>query len=129
MRAALILAALTWLGSCRDETVTAYGGDVAIWRLESVDGTPYSARATLGFAQEGKLTGEAPCNSFSGTQTAPYPWFAAKDLITTRRTCPDLAAETLFFSALAEMTLVEVAGEVLILSNDLGREMVFHAGA
>ncbi|MBC7178797.1 MAG: META domain-containing protein, partial [Roseovarius sp.] len=39
-----------------------------------------------------------------------------------------LAEEALYLTALAEMTLVEVLGDVMILSNDAGREMVFRAG-
>ncbi|SEL94637.1 heat shock protein HslJ [Roseovarius azorensis] len=128
MRAALILAVMSLLGYCKDETVRAYGGDAAVWHLQSIDGVPYPVRATLRFPEEGRLSGEAPCNLYSGTQTAPYPWFAAEEVTTTRHTCPALDAETRYFRALAEMTLVEVAGEVLILSNDKGREMVFRAG-
>jgi heat shock protein HslJ len=56
---------------------------------------------------------------------APYPWFEAGDIAVTRRACPDLAAETAFFDALADMTLAEVAGDALILSTPDGREMVF----
>ena len=128
MRLVQIFAAMSLLGYCKDETVRAYGGDAAVWHLQSIDGAPYPLRATLRFPEEGRLTGEAPCNLYSGTQTAPYPWFAAKEVTTTHRTCPDLDAETSYFHALAEMTLVEVAGEVLILSNVKGREMVFRAG-
>lgn len=127
MRAALVIAALSLLGHCRDETVTGHGGAGTLWRLESIDGTPFPARATLAFPEEGSLAGEAPCNRYSGLQEAPYPWFAARRIVSTRRACPDLASETLYFAALAEMTLVEIAGPVLILSNDGGREMVFHA--
>lgn len=125
MRLALILAALSLPGACRDETVRAHGGDAGLWQLQSIDGAPFAARATLGFPTRGRIEGDAPCNSYGAQQTAPYPWFAVEALSASRRTCPDLAAETLYFSALEAMTLVEVAGTVLILSNDTGREMVF----
>lgn len=125
MRLALILAALSLPGACRDESVRAHGGDAGVWHLQSIDGAPFVARATLSFPAKGRISGEAPCNSYSAQQTAPYPWFTAEKLSTTRLTCPDLAAETTFLRALEAMTLVEVAGPVLILSNDEGREMVF----
>lgn len=125
MRLALMVAALSLPGACRDETVRAHGGDAGVWHLQSIDGAPFVARATLGFPARGRISGEAPCNSYSAQQTAPYPWFKAEKLSTTRLTCPDLAAETAFLRALEAMTLVEVAGAVLILSNDGGREMVF----
>jgi heat shock protein HslJ len=127
MRLALIVAALSLPGACRDETVRAHGGDANLWHLQSIDGAPFVAQATLEFPAPGQIAGEAPCNSYSAQQTAPYPWFSAEKLTTTRRTCPDLAAETSFLRALEAMTLVEVAGAVLILSNDAGREMVFEA--
>jgi heat shock protein HslJ len=41
--------------------------------------------------------------------------------------CPDLAAESQYLTALGEMTLAEVSGPTLILSNDAGRSMVFTA--
>ena len=59
--------------------------------------------------------------------TTPYPWFGATQVASTKMACPDLAAETKFFEALAAMTLSEVLGGVMILSNDKGREMVFKA--
>ena len=128
--AALILAALAvWWVQFKpgDETLAAYGAAQANWRLVEIDGQPFAARATLGFADEGALSGQAPCNAYSGAQSAPYPWFTAENIVTTRMACADLAAETVYFEALAAMTLSEVAGETLILSNDAGREMVFKA--
>ena len=41
--------------------------------------------------------------------------------------CDSLSAETVFFTALGDMTLAEVVGDTLILSNDKGREMVFQS--
>ena len=128
MRLVLAVMALSVLGYCKDETVTGYGGAEAVWHLESLDGAAFPARATLMFPAEGELAGEAPCNTYSGRQTVPYPWFAAEAVAATKRACPKLAEEALYLTALAEMTLVEVLGGVMILSNDAGREMVFRAG-
>ncbi|MDA3858075.1 MAG: META domain-containing protein [Roseovarius sp.] len=127
MRLVLLLSVLSMFGACKDETVTGYGGDDAIWTLQSLDGRPFGARATLIFPEEGQIAGQAPCNSYSGQQTAPYPWFATTGIAATKRACPDLDAETRYLRALAEMTLVEVVGDILILSNDTGREMIFSA--
>lgn len=128
MRTALLLIAMSILGSCKDETVSGHGGAGAAWALESIDGTPFPARATLSFPEEGTLAGEAPCNRYSGAQTLPYPWFRVKALVATKRACADLEAETRYLRALEEMTLVEVAGDTLLLTNEAGREMVFRAG-
>ncbi|WP_297773196.1 META domain-containing protein [uncultured Roseovarius sp.] len=128
MRTVLLLIGMSILGHCKDETVSGHGGATATWTLQSIDGTPFTARATLSFPKEGTLVGEAPCNRYSGAQTLPYPWFRAEALVATKRACPDLEAETRYLRALAEMTLVEVAGDTLLLTNDAGREMVFRAG-
>lgn len=128
MRAALLLIAMSLIGYCKDETVSGHGGQTGGWVLYSLDGTPFEARATLTFPEEGVITGEAPCNRYSAQQTVPYPWFSAERIVSTKRACPDFAAETRYLRALSEMTLSEVAADTLILSNDAGREMVFRAG-
>jgi len=129
-RLAGLLTALAALWNCTgDETVSGYGAAGTTWRLVELDGARFPARATLTFPEEGRIAGDGPCNAFTADQTAPYPWFDAERIAATRRACPDLDAEAAFFSALEAMTLAEVAGDVLILSNDTGRQMVFNAAA
>lgn len=123
-----IVVALLLLAACRgDETVTAYGGAGQVWALSELDGAAFAATATLHFPKPGRIAGDTPCNAYSGAMTAPYPWFQATGIAATRRVCPDLAAEAAFLSALAAMTQSEVSGDVLILRDDAGREMVFRA--
>jgi heat shock protein HslJ len=126
---AAALAMLT-LGACSlDETVAAYGGADRVWVLESLNGTPFAYRATLEFSEGGQIRGQAPCNAYFGTQTAPYPWFMLEDVGATRMACPDIAAEDAFFAALDVMSQSEVSGNTLRLANDDGEEMVFRAEA
>ncbi len=113
--------------ACKDETLSGYADPKAVYVLAEIGGLAYPARATLSFPKAGGIAGEAPCNSYSGALTVPLPWFGVEALAATRRACPELAAEGAFFAALQAMTLAEVAGEVLILSDDAGREMVFEA--
>ena len=127
MRHALLLATLCLTACIGDETVAGYGGADRIWILEELDGAPFTARATLHFPETGMIAGEAPCNRYSGVMTTPYPWFAATRVVSTRMACADLDAEAKFLDALADMNLSEVLGDVMILSNDAGREMVFKA--
>ena len=127
IRAAMIVSAFFGLWSCGDETLSGYGATGVVWQWAELDGQSVAARATLIFPEEGRIEGEAPCNRFSGVQTVPYPWFKAERIAATKRACPDLAAEAAFLEALSEMTLAELAGDVLILRNDAGREMVFRA--
>ncbi len=127
MRAGLGLTALLGLFSCGDETLSGYGATDKTWVLTEIDGTAFEARAVLTFPEEGRIQGQAPCNTFSGSQTVPYPWFKAEGIAVTRMACPELEAEAAFFEALQAMTLAEVGVDTLFLSNDDGRKMVFHA--
>jgi heat shock protein HslJ len=120
-----LIAATALLAACRNETLTGYGAADKTWILSTLNQEPFAARATLSFPEAGKLSGQAPCNSYQGEQTAPYPWFQADALITTRMICPDQPAEDIYLQTLAEMTEAEVAGDVLILRNEAGLEMVF----
>lgn len=116
------------LSQCnKDETIAAYGAADQVWTLVELDGSAFTARATLTFPEPGKIAGQAPCNSYHGKMDAPYPWFDAEQMITTRMACPDLQAETAFMAALSEMSLSEVSGDTMILTNDAGREMLFKA--
>ncbi|SPH16599.1 hypothetical protein DEA8626_00109 [Defluviimonas aquaemixtae] len=126
----LCLALSATLGACAgDETLSGHGAREGTWRLSELDGAAFEARATLGFPAPGRISGDGPCNAFNGTQGAPYPWFQAEMLLSTRRACPDLQAENAYFRALTEMTLAEVQDDILILSNTDGREMVFQREA
>ncbi len=129
MRAfAFSLCAVLTLGACKsDETISGHGGAGQVWTLQEIDDQAFTAQATLEFPEEGKISGQGPCNRFTTTQSVPYPWFEAGPIMATKMACRDLAAEQMFFSALAEMTLSEVANGTLILGNDAGREMIFTA--
>lgn len=123
-RAAVLL--ILGLNACQpDETLARYAGEGSTWQLVEIGGEQANADTTLGFPEPGRMAGQAPCNSYGATITAPYPWFELGGLAVTRRACPDLPAETAYFDALTKMTLSEVSGDVLILSNDDGVELVF----
>lgn len=127
LRLALLLSPLL-LSQCKaDETVAKYGGAGHVWTLTEIDGTPFTARATLTFPERGKVAGQAPCNSYTGVMVTPYPWFDLGQVATTRMACPDMASEAMFFETIGQMTLAEVSGNVLILSTAEGRQMVFKA--
>jgi heat shock protein HslJ len=111
----------------KDESVSGYAVPEAIYVLQELDAAAFTAGASLQFPGRGQVTGKGPCNGFRATQTLPYPWIEIQDLVATKRACPDLAAEATYFAALQAMTLAEVLGPVLILSNDDGRKMVFRA--
>lgn len=125
----LALTLLSFIPACQaDETLRAYGAADQLWVLTEIDGQPFLASATLTFPDEGTIAGNAPCNGYSASMSVPYPWFEVGPILSSKRACPSLAAETEFFDALESMTLSEVLGDVLILSTVEGRKMVFKAG-
>ncbi len=112
------------MAACRgDETISGHSDPNITWELVGFPGGTLPA-ATISFPKEGVVLGQGPCNAFRGTQTAPYPWIDIGDVTSTRRACPELASEAVFHQALAAANLVEVSGDVLILTGPAG-EMVF----
>lgn len=127
MRLILTLPLLALFQCDKDESVAAYGAADQTWVLQEIDGQSFEASALLQFPEEGKIAGNAPCNSYSGILNAPYPWFEIQDLSATRAACAGLEAEGFYFAALMAMTQSEVSGDVLVLRNEDGHEMVFKA--
>jgi len=128
LTALALLIGLATLPACQaDDPPDRGAGPEKTWVLQDIDGKPFPARATLEFPEAGRLAGTAPCNRYFGTRALPYPNFDAKGIGATKRACPDLAAEGLFFAALEKMTRVEISGDTLVLSADTGAEMRFTA--
>lgn len=125
----LLFTALLYVcvGCGPDETISGYADPQAIYVLKSVDGAAFEATADIAFPEEGTVIGNGPCNSFRASQSAPYPWFDLGPIAATRRACPDLAQEQTYFEALETVTLVEVSGTALLLTNTDGAELVFHS--
>ncbi|WP_187429083.1 hypothetical protein ROLI_004840 [Roseobacter fucihabitans] len=124
---ALVAAVFILTGCQGDETVRAYGAADRTWRLVELDNASVIYDATLTFPETGQIAGKAPCNAYGATMAVPYPWFEAGPIAATRLACPDLDAEIAYFTALTQMSLSEVLGDTLLLSNDEGRIMVFKA--
>lgn len=124
----MLLALLGLLAACGpDETISGFLDPGETWQLRELDGAPWTERAALSFPGPGRVTGQGPCNSFTAAQSAPYPWIDIGPVAATRRACPELAAEARFFAALGAMAVAEVSGDVLLLTGEEGREMVFQA--
>lgn len=116
------------LSACAgDESISGFADPQAEYELVQLDGATFNATATIVFPHAGDVVGRAPCNRYFATQTLPYPWFNLDGIGATRIACPDLPLETVFLAALEDMTLAEVLGNTLILTNGDGRKMVFVA--
>lgn len=70
------------------------------YRLTTLNGTPFTATATLVFGADGTLSGQAPCNRWFARQTATLPSFAIEGIGATKMACPDLDAESRYLNAL-----------------------------
>lgn len=117
----LIMAAVLLVTACaRDETIYSYGGAGPGWQVDTLNGAPFAATATLTFDANGGVRGFAPCNTFRTKQTVPYPWIAFDPIIATKRACPDLDQETALFRVLEKVTLGIIRDDILTLSNDDG---------
>ena len=128
MRAALHAFALMplLLAACQqDESIAVFVPAGSVWQLAELAGAPFAGRAEISFGPHGKVRGRAPCNSFRARQIAPYPWVEITDLVTARTTCDQIGQERAFLAALGQAAFAEVAGDVLILTSEEGREMVF----
>ncbi len=124
IRSALII--LFTLTTCsKDETVSGQTDTTDVWVLTELGNSPVTPRITLEFPEQGRITGQGPCNKYSGSQTVPMPWFEVKGLAATKMACPDLKLETRYFDLLQEMATAEVAGNTLILQSDDGRMLVY----
>lgn len=121
-----LLALLLPLAAClRDETISAHVTPEETFRLVSLEGAPVEPRVTIAFPARGQVVGEGPCNRYRARQTAPMPWFEIGAIAVTRRSCPELALEARYLSALGEMTLEERFADVLLLSDDAGRTLEY----
>jgi heat shock protein HslJ len=93
--------------------------------LAYLDDGPFAPLATLRFVGPDRIEGQAPCNRYSAGITAPLPAFATSSIVATELACDALAAEAVFFDALALMTTAEITGDTLTLRSPTGRTMVF----
>jgi heat shock protein HslJ len=120
MRLLLALALLATPAMADNTTPTT-------WRLTSLNGEAFSARATMVFLSDGTLQGEGPCNSFGGQLSALPPAWALGPVRSTRMACDALQAEAAFFTALSAMTAATETADTLTLTAPDGSSMVFSA--
>lgn len=123
----ILILPMLFAACLQDETISGYVDRTRVFALAELNGAPFPARAAISFPQRGQITGQGPCNAYSASQSAPMPWFQAGPIVATERACPDLPQEAVFFASLSRMSLIETLGDVLILRNDVGEEMLFRA--
>lgn len=126
MRFAFAILTILALTACKkDESISAFVAPDSVWTLTTLDGQVFAARATITFPSPGEIAGQAPCNSYSSSQSAPYPWFEIGPVAATKMACAEGQQERAFFAALSKAAFAEVSGDTLILSDEAGAEMLF----
>jgi heat shock protein HslJ len=98
------------------------------WQLLAIDGVvlDMTVSASLRIEEDGRIGGEAPCNSWSAQNGADLPALSLKAIRATRMACDKLAEEKVFFDTLSAMTEVALDGDKnLVLTGPDGRSMEF----
>ncbi|MBE2276878.1 MAG: META domain-containing protein [Rhodobacteraceae bacterium] len=121
----LTLTAAMALTACVTRTAGADEIASGEWFLLALDGTRFSAEASLAFDAAGGVHGKAPCNRYSGPNGATLPAVDLSRLASTRMACPALAEENLYLQALAVMTAAELRDGHLLLTGPDGRRAEF----
>jgi heat shock protein HslJ len=125
MKPVLLILCLLLAACQTDETVSGQTTAGDIWVLIRIEDVPVDPRITIQFPEEGRVAGQAPCNSYSGAQTAPLPWIDIGPLAVTRRACPHLDLETTYFQSLDKMAFVETLGDTMLMTAEDGTELEF----
>lgn len=116
------------------QTLNGCGGDPAsllqgpAWNVVTVGGTPVvaSSRATLAFGTDGRISGNASCNRFTGAYTLTGEGLSVSDLAGSRMMCdaPLMEQERRFLDALAGVRGFSIAADgTLLLQAGDGRDV------
>jgi heat shock protein HslJ len=124
----LILACIA-LSACvstggADETALAPDFTKMDWRLVEVDGKAPGYEATLNLGEQGRITGQAPCNRYFADLTREGDRFTPGMIGVTRMACFQIKGEAEYFTALQGVTTQKLQPGRLTLSGG-GHELVF----
>lgn len=95
------------------------------WRLVSLNGSVFTAQATLDLRDPEQASGQAPCNRWFAARGGVLPALTFGPVGATRMACPDLQAETTYLTALSQVAAVALADGNLVLTGADGMRMEF----
>ncbi len=122
MRRLALILSLTLPLACAAQTRPVEGP--GIWRLIALNGAQPSGPITL-VIEEGRISGEAPCNRYSGTLAVEGDSFLPGPVAATKRACDRLEEEAAYFAALSAVTTREQHGITLVLTGPDGVRLDF----
>jgi heat shock protein HslJ len=102
----------------------AMAADIAgVWTLTAIDGSDVAFAATLDLTEAGRLSGQAPCNSYGGKLSVEGEAFVPGPILSTKMACDGLAEENLYLQALQMVETMALDGDVLTLTGE--QDLVF----
>lgn len=136
IRTACAAAALALLAACAPAAPDAEPEGAAVtegnwllpgtdWRLVEMNGAPAGGGVTATLTEDGRVTGQAPCNRFTAPYSGRWPDLTFAPAAATRMACPELAAETAFFAALGAVTHAAIGDDGLTLTGPGGVALRF----
>lgn len=127
MRAvSVITAALVLLAGCARARPSAPAPDAAVvgtsWTVERIEELAADRATTTVSFEEGRASGRAGCNQYSGYLQAAGEALRISEIRTTRMACaaPVMQQETRFLTALAAVRLARRDGDRLVLLDETG---------
>lgn len=96
------------------------------WEIQSINSVKIdSSRIYLLFEDDGKLRGNAGCNSLGGKYEASAGNIILTNIITTKMACPDLDKENLFLRAIQKSETYKILGSTLTISGADNTKIIF----
>jgi heat shock protein HslJ len=121
-----LMASLIILSACASGG--GQGGEITgtVWVLDSLNGKPLEAGTgiTAEFSADGKVSGSAGCNRYSGTyEVSGSKITFSEQMAATMMACPQpvMDQETAYFQALAAAKSFAVKGDQLTLKDSSGK--------
>jgi heat shock protein HslJ len=87
------------------------------WKLVELNGAPFTANAVATLTEDGRITGQAPCNAYTADYEGHWPNLTFEPTSRTRMACPELDAENAFFAALGKVSHAEMLPDALMLTG------------
>jgi heat shock protein HslJ len=108
MRILTVLAVILSVGSTAGaQTGPSVAEGPGVWRLIGLNGEPPKNTITLAFTNDGRIAGQAPCNTYFAAATVEGERIAISGIGATRRACDGLDEEGRYLQALSRVTRIE----------------------
>ncbi|CAN5398108.1 hypothetical protein BH10BAC5_BH10BAC5_11640 [soil metagenome] len=124
----LILLYGTIFSGCRSSDSVMEGKNIMLkntkWEIISINKNPVeSSRIYLIFNENGKVNGNAGCNTMEGSYTVEETRIKITDILSTKMYCSDMEKENMLLAALPEADTFYIKDSILTLLSS-GKEVI-----